>query len=521
MSHPADLEGIHRRLAAIIAGLDESVAHGTHCPTRRELHVLHAAFDHVLLDIATVLDMPSLLACNAADVPLKGDLLPASLKTAILEALPTKGAAFVPAIRTCCDKLEHFSAMARSTNEAATKDCECLADEELSPESPAMASLRGIDKYQTWGNYLDLHPPPMRRRQLVSVFSLLMFVAIPFWCCLSLWLTFSCPWTIPRTLMWGYWVVIVTKMDVKHPIRANLSFARSSWLKWYRDYFPIRLVVTPSATAAFTRNAEVAIASARTKSKCPQARRYIFGVHPHGVHSFSALVNFGTDANDVRERIPKVAIHLQTLSVQFWVPFWREIAKLLGLGDASRDTILRTLRLEPDADGTVHAVALVVGGAQEALLASPHVNDLVLTKRKGFVKLALCAGADVVPTYSFGENNLYGNLTADGAHPALARVLKIAQRYCGFAMPLVQGRGLVNLKFGVMPHRRTVVTVVGAPLSLATIFPEIPDVSSGINDPTPEQIERLHAAYVQALKMLYDEHHPVFAAHETRPLNCT
>ena len=40
----------------------------------------------------------------------------------------------------------------------------------------------------------------------------------------------------------------------------------------------------------------------------------------------------------------------------------------------------------------------------QSLFAKPGANDLVLKRRKGFVKIALRTGASLVPVYSFGEN---------------------------------------------------------------------------------------------------------------------
>lgn len=44
-----------------------------------------------------------------------------------------------------------------------------------------------------------------------------------------------------------------------------------------------------------------------------------------------------------------------------------------------------------------------VGGAQESLNAKPGHYQIVLKKRKGFIKLVLQTGASLVPVFSFGE----------------------------------------------------------------------------------------------------------------------
>ena len=49
---------------------------------------------------------------------------------------------------------------------------------------------------------------------------------------------------------------------------------------------------------------------------------------------------------------------------------------------------------------------LVVGGAPEALLAKPGKPEIILEPRKGFIKLALQLGTDLVPVFGFGENDM-------------------------------------------------------------------------------------------------------------------
>lgn len=51
-------------------------------------------------------------------------------------------------------------------------------------------------------------------------------------------------------------------------------------------------------------------------------------------------------------------------------------------------------------------ITIVVGGARESLDAQPHSLRLVLKRRKGFVKLAIRTGADLVPVLAFGGTHL-------------------------------------------------------------------------------------------------------------------
>ena len=59
------------------------------------------------------------------------------------------------------------------------------------------------------------------------------------------------------------------------------------------------------------------------------------------------------------------------------------------------------------------AAVLVPGGALEALNSDPDKIRLVLNRRKGFIKLALKHGVDLVPTFSFGEAFIYDQVKSE------------------------------------------------------------------------------------------------------------
>lgn len=60
--------------------------------------------------------------------------------------------------------------------------------------------------------------------------------------------------------------------------------------------------------------------------------------------------------------------------------------------------------------GPGSALTIVVGGAAESLSAHPGTADLTLKRRMGFIKLAMRSGADLVPVFSFGENDVCRNV---------------------------------------------------------------------------------------------------------------
>ena len=218
----------------------------------------------------------------------------------------------------------------------------------------------------------------------------------------------------------------------------------------------------------------------------------MFICHPHGVHSFGVVCCFGADVQGIGNMIPGIKIHAQTLGINFWIPFWRQLTIWGGCGDASAGCIRKTLRSGPG-----ESIALVVGGAAESLLSSPKTNILCLKNRMGFVKISLETGSPLVPVFSFGETNVYYNF-AQGS-PLLKKILVSIQKRIGFAIPLISGRGWFNYNFGILPHRRPIIVVVGEPLEM----PQIPN-------PTREEVSFWHAKYIDVLKAHYEKHKAVY-----------
>jgi 2-acylglycerol O-acyltransferase 2 len=138
------------------------------------------------------------------------------------------------------------------------------------------------------------------------------------------------------------------------------------------------------------------------------------------------------------------------------------------------------------------AITIVIGGARESLDAQPRSLRLVLKRRKGFVKMAIRTGADLVPVLSFGENDLYDQFTAD-AHPRIHKFQLLVKKFLGFTVPLFHARGVFNYDVGLMPYRRPLNVVVGRPIRV------VKDAK-----PRQEDIDRVHGEYVDELSRLWD-----------------
>ncbi|EEP82946.1 conserved hypothetical protein [Uncinocarpus reesii 1704] len=231
--------------------------------------------------------------------------------------------------------------------------------------------------------------------------------------------------------------------------------------------------------------------------------KYIFGYHPHGIISHGAFAAFATEALGFSELFPGITNSLLTLDSNFRLPFYRDYALAMGLASVSRESCENLLsKGGADGEGMGRAITIVVGGARESLDAQPHMIRLFLKRRKGFIKLAIRTGADLVPVLAFGENELYKQVASD-QHPLIHKFQLLVKRTMGFTIPLFHARGVFNYDVGLMPYRRPLNIVVGKP---------IPVLQQPHRDKIEDKyVDDLHARYVASLQTLWEEWKDTFA----------
>ncbi|KAF5020694.1 hypothetical protein F66182_7256 [Fusarium sp. NRRL 66182] len=342
------------------------------------------------------------------------------------------------------------------------------------PQDPKTVSWRAAGI-----RFAPLRVPMKRRLQTGAVLfhcmSIALFVS-------TFWLICANPFAWPIIIPYLIHLALSTAGT-----NGKLSY-RSEWVRslklWrlFTGYFPMKLHKTHDL---------------------PADRKYIFGYHPHGIISHGAFAAFGTNALGFRELFPGITNTLLTLDSNFRLPFYRDWIMLHGLQSVSKESIWNLLNKGgPNNDGQGRAVTIVVGGARESLEAQPGSLRLILKSRKGFVKMALRAGADLVPVIGFGENELYDQLSPK-THPIVHRIQMIFLKVFKFTVPALHGRGVLNYDVGLMPYRRPVNIVMGRPIQV--------DKSYG-PQPAQEDIDELHERYVQEIERLWDAYKDQFAA---------
>ena len=190
-----------------------------------------------------------------------------------------------------------------------------------------------------------------------------------------------------------YYVVFILVLDPlhlsvqnanPHPPRYELEVAATAFLSSFLEYFPCTVV-------PWEQNATL-----------PTMKQYIFAVHPHGIHC-TPLAQFTTLNGPFDRRFPGlVGKHITGLAatVMFKLPLVRELFLHMGYVDASREVASRVLERG-------RSVLVCIGGAEESMYTTQGKDILVLKKRKGFVRLALSYGAELVPVFGVGNTDLY------------------------------------------------------------------------------------------------------------------
>jgi 2-acylglycerol O-acyltransferase 2 len=350
--------------------------------------------------------------------------------------------------------------------------------------------------------FVGLEPLKAQLEMLVlacHVFSIPLFLSFFMLCC-------SFP------MLWPILFLYLIHMNFdKTPVNgaplAHASRFRASKIwKYFASYFPIRLHKTVNLEPCFVPDPlqlpppvppliwkltfwwyYYLLKPKEEPPMRPTGRRYIFGYHPHGIIGMGLVGGIASEGANWSKLFPGITVRVLTLKKQFVVPFYREYLLSLGIASVSKQSCLSLLRRN-------QPICIVVGGAQESLLAQPGKMDLVLKKRHGFIKLAMQVGnASLVPVLAFGENDIYDQVK-NHDQTILYRLQTLMKNMVGFTLPLMHARGVLNYDVGIIPYRRPIDIVVGRPIHVAHV-----------PHPTPKQIEYYQKLYIQELQRLFDD----------------
>mmetsp|Transcript_38617 Transcript_38617/g.70247 ORF Transcript_38617/g.70247 Transcript_38617/m.70247 type:complete len:330 (+) Transcript_38617:123-1112(+) len=203
-------------------------------------------------------------------------------------------------------------------------------------------------------------------------------------------------------------------------------------------------------------------------------KNYMMLYHPH------SLWAYGFDmAGDLLHKQFGITAVATGADAIFSIPWLRRVMTWWGLTRVTRKSLLRTLTFPYPRN----VVFLSPGGIAEMFYGIDE-EQLVLAKRKGFCKVALEGGTSLVPLYVFGANELFTRYWGPDSWAA-----RFSKR---ISTSIVVWTGRFGLPFGFIAHKTKLVVVIGKPIHV-----------DRVDSPTQEQVDELHAKYVDALRKLF------------------
>mmetsp|Transcript_44225 Transcript_44225/g.92107 ORF Transcript_44225/g.92107 Transcript_44225/m.92107 type:complete len:388 (-) Transcript_44225:1169-2332(-) len=256
--------------------------------------------------------------------------------------------------------------------------------------------------------------------------------------------------------------------------------------------------------------------------------QFLFAAFPHGIGADYRLPMDGVVREVMPNLVEKDKMRYLAASVLFSIPLVRELCLWTGCIDAGRKHAEAALS-EP------HNKSLLVlpGGEAEQIQTIYGKEKLYLSKRKGFIKLAMRKGVPVVPMYVFGSSDAYYTFHSDDDDDDKNNnkfdwtFYKLRYRLMkNFGICITVACGLWGNPLCPLPKKMTIVT--GRPIrferqqqqAAAAEKPPGSGKSEGDSagdgvvasaaatgfEPTTEELDAGHALFVRELTALFDAH---------------
>ena len=219
--------------------------------------------------------------------------------------------------------------------------------------------------------------------------------------------------------------------------------------------------------------------------------RTLYMFHPHGITTagfscngiFSKAFHERTMPPERRNEAWKFrewpgTIFLLTAGLREPSHFFKIICDLTGRMESStRHNMKRYMQAGRN-------LAILPGGFEEATLFEYGLHRVAMKKRKGIIKYALQHGYTLHPIYTFGECRSYVTFT---------RLKSLRLWLNAHQLPCVAFWG--DWRVPIFPRRDApCLSYVGAPLKLPRI-----------EEPTMQQVDEWHAAYIAALERTFEQ----------------
>ncbi|GFH52178.1 hypothetical protein CTEN210_08654 [Chaetoceros tenuissimus] len=217
-----------------------------------------------------------------------------------------------------------------------------------------------------------------------------------------------------------------------------------------------------------------------------EGKKFILAFQPHGVVSFCSLCSWINAPVDIRQIPTAVA------SAVLKFPILKNVMGIFGLTDASSSNVKRILQ---KGKGIKGCIVIYVGGIAELFLTCDEEERLYLQKRKGFIKIALREGVDIIPVYLFGNTSILSVVKT--------KFLESMSRKMQTSFTYFWGKCFLPI-----PRDDKLLYVRGKPLGM----PHIPE-------PTDEDINKWHAIYIKEVTRLFNDNKEKVPAYKHKTLH--
>ena len=212
-------------------------------------------------------------------------------------------------------------------------------------------------------------------------------------------------------------------------------------------------------------------------------KQYIFACHPHGIHC-TPLALFHCKGTPFDKRFPGICENKTSglaATIVFKIPGVREFFLSLPYIDASRNVAEAALKAD-------RSLFVCTGSGEESILTKTGEDVLVLSRRKGFVRLALAYGCDIVPIFGVGNSDLFTTYSW-----GLGAQMWLHKRF-HISIPIFHGRYLTPL-----PYRVPVRVLIGEPL-------KVPSPKVRGERPDDVIVDEYLKKYIEKVKDLHKQH---------------
>jgi Diacylglycerol acyltransferase len=208
----------------------------------------------------------------------------------------------------------------------------------------------------------------------------------------------------------------------------------------------------------------------------PSDKLYIFGYHPHGVLPVSLF--WLRNSDDWSALFPGIVFSILTASSLHLVPVMRDFLQWKGGREVSRESFDYSLSRKRN-------VLVVPGGQTELMLSRSNQNQIKLSIRhQGFIRIAIERGVDLVPVFSFGENDVLDNIY-------LPVLQKWFLKRLGAALPFHPHSGWLL----PVPRKQNISIVVGTPIQVKQI-----------SNPNASEVKVVLDLYLRELHRIFEKH---------------